>query len=224
MDSQQFENETISGVLCWIVFSNFAYTNAELVCNGVLPIDQLREHSRPTSLVWQEYPSFFLKLCMIFKYLFEWLMMVVTENTQRIENYLAFITELGDTWHKGLVLPMNPELPGIFSRILLAENSHTWILPQSLLIENGNCLICKRVENSIRNCKPYNIFQSQDDNKLSIQWRLEIYQLINLTCKRISRNWIFPCMLEVVKKAVEAHRKQQHKLLLAKKDLIELVK
>ncbi|KAG5419874.1 hypothetical protein I9W82_001754 [Candida metapsilosis] len=44
-----------------LVFPNFAYTNAELVCNGVLPIDQLREHIPPTSLVCQRIPKFFLE-------------------------------------------------------------------------------------------------------------------------------------------------------------------
>ena len=44
-----------------LVFPNFAYTNAELVCNGVLPIDQLREHIPPVSLVCQRIPKFFLE-------------------------------------------------------------------------------------------------------------------------------------------------------------------
>lgn len=44
-----------------LVFPNFAYTNGELVCNGVLPIDQLREHIPPTSLVCQRIPKFFLE-------------------------------------------------------------------------------------------------------------------------------------------------------------------
>lgn len=44
-----------------LVFPNFAYTNAELVCNGVLPIDQLREHIPPISLVCQRIPKFFLE-------------------------------------------------------------------------------------------------------------------------------------------------------------------
>ena len=43
------------------MFPNFAYTNAELVCNGVLPIDQLREHIPPVSLVCQRIPKFFLE-------------------------------------------------------------------------------------------------------------------------------------------------------------------
>ncbi|GEQ69413.1 hypothetical protein JCM33374_g3085 [Metschnikowia sp. JCM 33374] len=51
-------------VLCdcpGLVFPNFAYTNGELVCNGVLPIDQLREHIPPVSLVCQRIPKFYLE-------------------------------------------------------------------------------------------------------------------------------------------------------------------
>ncbi|KAH3667206.1 hypothetical protein OGAPHI_002855 [Ogataea philodendri] len=44
-----------------LVFPNFAYTNAELVCNGVLPIDQLREHTAPTQLVAERIPKYFLE-------------------------------------------------------------------------------------------------------------------------------------------------------------------
>lgn len=44
-----------------LVFPNFAYTNGELVCNGVLPIDQLREHIPPTSLVCQRIPKYYLE-------------------------------------------------------------------------------------------------------------------------------------------------------------------
>lgn len=44
-----------------LVFPNFAYTNGELVCNGVLPIDQLREHIPPVSLVSQRVPKFYLE-------------------------------------------------------------------------------------------------------------------------------------------------------------------
>lgn len=44
-----------------LVFPNFAYTKGELVCNGVLPIDQLREHIPPTALVCQRIPKFFLE-------------------------------------------------------------------------------------------------------------------------------------------------------------------
>lgn len=44
-----------------LVFPNFAYTNGELVCNGVLPIDQLREHIPPIALVTQRIPKFYLE-------------------------------------------------------------------------------------------------------------------------------------------------------------------
>ncbi|SGZ58676.1 CIC11C00000003816 [Sungouiella intermedia] len=44
-----------------LVFPNFAYSNGELVCNGVLPIDQLREHIPPVSLVCQRIPKFYLE-------------------------------------------------------------------------------------------------------------------------------------------------------------------
>lgn len=44
-----------------LVFPTFAYTNGELVCNGVLPIDQLREHVPPISLVCQRIPKFYLE-------------------------------------------------------------------------------------------------------------------------------------------------------------------
>ena len=44
-----------------LVFPNFATTKAELVCNGVLPIDQLREFYGPTGLVAQRIPKLFLE-------------------------------------------------------------------------------------------------------------------------------------------------------------------
>ncbi len=44
-----------------LVFPNFSSTDAELVCNGILPIDQLREHTGPTELVCQRIPKFFLE-------------------------------------------------------------------------------------------------------------------------------------------------------------------
>ncbi|KIL71761.1 hypothetical protein M378DRAFT_174947 [Amanita muscaria Koide BX008] len=47
-------------VLCdcpGLVFPQFATTKAELVCDGVLPIDQLREHTGPTTLVAQRIPK-----------------------------------------------------------------------------------------------------------------------------------------------------------------------
>ncbi|KAI7883458.1 P-loop containing nucleoside triphosphate hydrolase protein [Lichtheimia hyalospora FSU 10163] len=47
-------------VLCdcpGLVFPTFSTTKADQVCNGVLPIDQLREHSGPTSLVAKRIPQ-----------------------------------------------------------------------------------------------------------------------------------------------------------------------
>ena len=42
-----------------LVFPNFATTKAELVCNGILPIDQLREFTGPAGLVAQRIPQAF---------------------------------------------------------------------------------------------------------------------------------------------------------------------
>ncbi|KAH0555884.1 hypothetical protein GP486_006169 [Trichoglossum hirsutum] len=50
-----------------LVFPNFATTKAELVCNGVLPIDQLREFTGPTALVAQRIPQTFLEALYGFK-------------------------------------------------------------------------------------------------------------------------------------------------------------
>lgn len=44
-----------------LVFANFASTKAELVCNGVLPIDQLREFTGPVGLVANRIPQAFLE-------------------------------------------------------------------------------------------------------------------------------------------------------------------
>ncbi|KKY33083.1 putative ribosome biosis gtpase [Diaporthe ampelina] len=44
-----------------LVFANFASTKAELVCNGVLPIDQLREFTGPAALVARRIPKSFLE-------------------------------------------------------------------------------------------------------------------------------------------------------------------
>lgn len=44
-----------------LVFPNFATTNGDLVCNGVLPIDQLREYTGPIELITQRIPKFFLE-------------------------------------------------------------------------------------------------------------------------------------------------------------------
>ena len=53
-----------SVVLCdcpGLVFPNFATTKAELVCNGILPIDQLREFTGPAALVAQRIPQPYLE-------------------------------------------------------------------------------------------------------------------------------------------------------------------
>ncbi|RYP49200.1 hypothetical protein DL769_011113 [Monosporascus sp. CRB-8-3] len=44
-----------------LVFPNFATTKADLVCNGVLPIDQLREYTGPVGLITQRVPQPFLE-------------------------------------------------------------------------------------------------------------------------------------------------------------------
>lgn len=44
-----------------LVFPNFAYNKGDLVCNGVLPIDQLREHVGPCSLVVERIPKYYLE-------------------------------------------------------------------------------------------------------------------------------------------------------------------
>ena len=47
-------------VLCdcpGLVFPQFATTKADLVCDGVLPIDQMREYSAPTALVVKRIPK-----------------------------------------------------------------------------------------------------------------------------------------------------------------------
>ncbi|AET38000.1 ribosome biogenesis GTPase LSG1 Ecym_2254 [Eremothecium cymbalariae DBVPG len=44
-----------------LVFPNFAYNKGELVCNGVLPIDQLREYIGPCTLVVERIPKFYLE-------------------------------------------------------------------------------------------------------------------------------------------------------------------
>ncbi|KAK9485392.1 P-loop containing nucleoside triphosphate hydrolase protein [Lipomyces starkeyi] len=51
-------------VLCdcpGLVFPNFASTKADLVCNGVLPIDQLREYTGPAALVAQRIPKVYIE-------------------------------------------------------------------------------------------------------------------------------------------------------------------
>jgi large subunit GTPase 1 len=44
-----------------LVFPNFATTKAEMVVNGVLPIDQLREFTGPAALVTQRIPRYYLE-------------------------------------------------------------------------------------------------------------------------------------------------------------------
>lgn len=44
-----------------LVFPNFATSKAELVCNGILPIDQLREFTGPAGLVAKRIPQLFLE-------------------------------------------------------------------------------------------------------------------------------------------------------------------
>lgn len=44
-----------------LVFPNFAFTKADLVCNGVLPIDQMREFNGPVGLVAQRIPRAFVE-------------------------------------------------------------------------------------------------------------------------------------------------------------------
>ena len=44
-----------------LVFPNFATTKAELVCNGILPIDQLREFTGPAGLVARRIPQAFFE-------------------------------------------------------------------------------------------------------------------------------------------------------------------
>ncbi|KAF4119688.1 large subunit GTPase 1 [Geosmithia morbida] len=44
-----------------LVFPNFATTKADLVCNGILPIDQMREFAGPVGLVTHRIPKGFLE-------------------------------------------------------------------------------------------------------------------------------------------------------------------
>lgn len=44
-----------------LVFPNFAYSKGELVCNGVLPIDQLRDYIGPCTLVAERIPKYYLE-------------------------------------------------------------------------------------------------------------------------------------------------------------------
>ncbi len=44
-----------------LVFPNFATTKADMVVNGVLPIDQMREVTGPGTLVAKRIPRFYLE-------------------------------------------------------------------------------------------------------------------------------------------------------------------
>lgn len=44
-----------------LVFPSFATTKAEMVVNGVLPIDQLREHVGPSGLIARRIPKYYLE-------------------------------------------------------------------------------------------------------------------------------------------------------------------
>ena len=50
-----------------LVFPNFASTKAELVCNGILPIDQLREWTGPAELIARRIPKEVLEQAYSFK-------------------------------------------------------------------------------------------------------------------------------------------------------------
>ena len=61
---QTFHVQTNNMVLCdcpGLVFPSFAITKADMVCNGILPIDQLREAIQPVALVCQRIPKFYLE-------------------------------------------------------------------------------------------------------------------------------------------------------------------
>ena len=52
-------------VLCdcpGLVFPSFLSSKAEMVCSGILPIDQLRDHTPPVSLVCQRIPRRLLEV------------------------------------------------------------------------------------------------------------------------------------------------------------------
>lgn len=50
-----------------LVFPNFASTKADLVCNGILPIDQLREWTGPAELLARRVPKKVLEQLYSFK-------------------------------------------------------------------------------------------------------------------------------------------------------------
>jgi large subunit GTPase 1 len=69
-----------------LVFPNFASTKAEMVCNGVLPIDQLREYSGPATLVSESIP------CSL------------------IENIYGIRIKINDELETGRIIPTGEEL------------------------------------------------------------------------------------------------------------------
>ena len=57
-------NLSDSIILCdcpGLVFPQFATTKADLICDGVLPIDQMKEHTGPITLVIQRIPTVVLE-------------------------------------------------------------------------------------------------------------------------------------------------------------------
>ncbi|KAK9704301.1 hypothetical protein K7432_010267 [Basidiobolus ranarum] len=44
-----------------LVFPSFAITQADMVCNGVLPIDQMREYTGPAALIAQRIPKWYIE-------------------------------------------------------------------------------------------------------------------------------------------------------------------
>lgn len=59
--TKHFQTITLSDaiMLCdcpGLVFPQFATTKAELICDGVLPIDQMKEHTGPAALVVRRIP------------------------------------------------------------------------------------------------------------------------------------------------------------------------
>lgn len=45
-----------------LVFPSFLSSKAEMVCSGILPIDQLRDHTPPVSLVCHRIPRLLLEV------------------------------------------------------------------------------------------------------------------------------------------------------------------
>lgn len=64
-------NLTLDVVLCdcpGLVFPNFSNSIAELVCNSVLPIDQIKDYMSPITLVCERIPTYFLEAYYGIKY------------------------------------------------------------------------------------------------------------------------------------------------------------